>query len=55
VTSCAFAGPNLSQLVIVTSKRLLDTAARDAQVHAGDLFVVEPDVPGVLPYPFVTP
>jgi sugar lactone lactonase YvrE len=54
VTSCAFAGPNLAQLVIITTKRLLDPAARATQAHAGDLFVVEPEVPGVLPHLFAT-
>jgi sugar lactone lactonase YvrE len=52
VTSCAFAGPHLTQLVIITTKRLLDPAARAAQVHAGDLFVLEPGVPGVHPHVF---
>jgi sugar lactone lactonase YvrE len=55
VTSCAFAGPNLAQLVIITTKRLLDPHARATQTHAGDLFVLEPDVPGVLPHSFTTP
>jgi sugar lactone lactonase YvrE len=55
VTSCAFAGPNLAQLVIITTKRLLDPTARANQVHAGDLFVIEPEIPGILPYSFKTP
>ena len=50
VTSCAFAGPDLRYLAIITTKRLLDAEERRRQVHAGDLFVVEPRVPG-LPVP----
>lgn len=52
VTSCAFAGPGLKELVIVTTKRLLDEQARTQQTHAGDLFIVETDSPGVPPHLF---
>lgn len=52
VTSCAFAGPSLQDLVIITTKRLLDENQRLAQPHAGDLFVVRPGVPGVEPHRF---
>jgi sugar lactone lactonase YvrE len=52
VTSCAFAGPGLTHLVIITTKRLLDPSSRAAQTHAGDLFVIEPEVPGVAPHMF---
>lgn len=50
VTSCAFAGAALDELVIITTKRLLSDAQRKTQVHAGDLFVVSPDVPGLPPH-----
>ena len=46
VTTCAFAGEGLRQLVVVTTKRLLDARGRQAQSHAGDLFVIEPPAPG---------
>lgn len=52
VTSCAFAGPGLRHLIIITTKRLLSAEERTLQTHAGDLFVVEPEVPGILPYLF---
>ena len=52
VTSCVFAGPKLEHLVIITTKRLLDAAARAQQTHAGDLFVMEVDIPGAAPYLF---
>jgi|SRR5580700_1448164 sugar lactone lactonase YvrE len=52
VTSCAFAGPGLAQLVIITTKRLLEPAARSLQTHAGDLFIIEPKTPGVAPHLF---
>jgi sugar lactone lactonase YvrE len=52
VSSCAFAGPDLTELVIVTTKRLLTPEARAEQSHAGDLFVIEPSVPGVAPHHF---
>lgn len=52
VTSCAFAGPHLRELVIVTAKRLLDDRARAQQTHAGDLFVAELQTPGVAPHLF---
>lgn len=50
VTSCAFAGPDLDRLVIVTAKRLLDVAGRRAQPEAGNLFVCEVSVPGLPPH-----
>lgn len=52
VTSCVFAGPDLRHLVIITTKRLLDDEGRKAQVHAGDLFVIEPGVRGLQPHLF---
>jgi sugar lactone lactonase YvrE len=52
VTSCAFAGPDEAQLVIVTTKRLLDAEGRRTQAQAGDLFVVEPGVRGAPVPPF---
>lgn len=48
VTSVAFAGPGLEHLVITTSKRLLSSAQREAQASAGDLFVVQPGVRGLV-------
>ena len=48
VTSMAFAGPALDQLVITTSKRLLSPADRAAQPLAGDLFVTRPGVRGLV-------
>ncbi len=50
VTSCAFGGPDLSQLFITTAAIGLDRAARRAQPLAGGLFVCEPGVGG-LPTP----
>lgn len=52
VTSCAFAGPDLDRLVIITTKRLLDEEARKSQPHSGDIFVVEPGVRGLPPHLF---
>jgi sugar lactone lactonase YvrE len=43
VTSCAFAGPQLDQLVITTARRDTDRS------EAGGLFVAEPGVQGRLP------
>lgn len=50
VTSCAFAGESLTQLVIITTKRLLDPESRARQTHAGDLFLAEVDTPGLPPH-----
>lgn len=52
VTSCAFAGPDLDQLVIITTKRLLSDDDRAAQPHSGDLFVLTPGVRGLPPHRF---
>jgi sugar lactone lactonase YvrE len=46
VTSCAFAGDGLKQLVVITTKRLLDDRSRHEQTHAGDIFVLEAPAPG---------
>lgn len=50
VTSCAFVGEHLDELVIITTKRLLDGEQRRRQSQAGDLFIVRPDVPGLPPH-----
>jgi len=47
VTSCAFVGEQLQQLVIITTKRLLGEKERIEQAHAGDLFIVDAPAPGV--------
>ncbi|MDB5682919.1 MAG: hypothetical protein JWM38_974 [Sphingomonas bacterium] len=51
-TSCAFGGPALDQLFITSATIGLDRSARDAQPHAGDLFVAAPGSKGVLAPPF---
>jgi sugar lactone lactonase YvrE len=50
ITSCAFFGPRLDQIVITTAKRLLSPAQRAEQPYAGDLFTFDPLVGG-LPEP----
>lgn len=52
ITSCVFAGPEMRHLVIISVKRLLDEAGRQAQPHAGDLFIVETGVRGLRPHLF---
>jgi len=52
VTSCAFVGARLDQLAIITSKRLLNEEQRQAQSHAGDLFLIEVETPGLEPHKF---
>ena len=47
ITSCAFAGPELDALVIVTAKRLLSPAQRAAQPMAGDVFILRPGAKGI--------
>jgi sugar lactone lactonase YvrE len=47
VTSVAFAGPRLDTLYITSARTDLDAAARAAEPHAGDLFVVDPGVSGL--------
>lgn len=50
VTSCGFAGPRLRELVIITTKRLLTSEQRRQQPQSGNLFVIEPAVPGIAPF-----
>lgn len=50
VTSCAFGGPELTQLFITTAATGLDPRARREQPLAGGLFICEPGVAG-LPVP----
>ncbi|MDP6690203.1 MAG: SMP-30/gluconolactonase/LRE family protein [Alphaproteobacteria bacterium] len=50
VTSCAFGGPDLTQLFITSAAIGLDEGARRAQPLAGGLFICEPGVGG-LPTP----
>lgn len=52
VTSVAFAGPDLDELYITTARTDLDSAGLAAEAHAGDLFVVDPGVAGILPARF---
>ena len=47
ITSCAFAGPELDALVVVTAKRLLSPAQRAAQPMAGDVFILRPGAKGI--------
>lgn len=49
VTSCAFGGPQLDQLLITTASIGLDAAQRAQQPGAGDLFMAYPGVAGVAP------
>jgi sugar lactone lactonase YvrE len=47
ITSCAFAGPDLDALVIVTAKRALSAEQRADQPLSGDVFIVKTDTKGV--------
>jgi sugar lactone lactonase YvrE len=47
ITSCAFAGPALDALVVVTAKRALLAEQRAGQPLSGDVFVVKTDAKGV--------
>lgn len=49
-TACALGGPDLKTLFITTAKQRLSTAELAAQPHAGDLFSIAVEVPG-LPEP----
>ena len=51
-TSCAFGGPDYSQLYVTTATRGLDAGARASQPLAGRLLVVDVDVRGVPPVRF---
>lgn len=46
VTSCAFGGPNLSELYITTAWIRLGEQGRHAQAHAGDIFWLPTDFTG---------
>jgi sugar lactone lactonase YvrE len=50
VSSCAFVGPDLKQLVVTTSTG--DNGWHDEQEYAGMTFLVETDVTGKAPYVF---
>lgn len=52
VTSIAFAGSRLDTLYITSARTDLDPAARAAEPHAGDLFVVDPGTSGLPPCRF---
>ena len=47
VTACAFGGPELKDLYITTARRDLQGESLNDQPHAGGLFHVRVDVPGV--------
>ena len=49
-TSCMFGGPNLNQLYITSAIKNLPVAELEKQPEAGNIFVIEVDVPG-LPEP----
>jgi sugar lactone lactonase YvrE len=46
-TACAFGGPELKHLYITSAAYGLDDAAHQKEPHAGGLFMIEVDVPGV--------
>jgi sugar lactone lactonase YvrE len=52
--SCALGGPGLRTLFITTAKQKLDAEQLRIQPHAGDLFAVEVDVPGMPDVEFAT-
>jgi sugar lactone lactonase YvrE len=51
-TSCAFGGPDLTDLYVTTASIELSAAERDRQVHAGGLFRCRPGVAGRAPHRF---
>ena len=52
VTSCAFGGPDLSELFVTTARSGLTDAALSGQPLAGGLFRVRPGVRGLPSHPF---
>jgi sugar lactone lactonase YvrE len=50
-TMCAFGGEDLKTLFVTTARNPLSEQALSKQPHAGDLFAIEVDVPGI-PEPF---
>ncbi len=46
VSSVAFGGPSLDQVYITTARKGLSPATLSEELHAGDIFVVEPGVTG---------
>jgi sugar lactone lactonase YvrE len=52
ITSCAFGGPNLSDLYVTSATAGLAEAQLAEQPHAGGLFVVRPGVAGLPSTPF---
>jgi len=52
VTSCAFGGPELSDLYITTARLRIDESSLREQPLSGGLFRVEMDVPGVQAFEF---
>ncbi len=55
VTSCAFGGPELTDLYVTTSRQGLSDGQRAEQPHAGGLFRIRGAGRGVLPDVFVGP
>lgn len=53
ITSCAFCGPELDKLVIVSAKRLLNDTQRESQPQAGDLFIADAPYPGVRSHQYI--
>jgi sugar lactone lactonase YvrE len=54
VSSVAFGGPSLEDLYITTAREDLSAAQLGAEIHAGDLFVARPGVPGLVSDRFKT-
>lgn len=52
VTCCAFGGQNYDLLYITTARTGLDFLALSEQSHAGSLFCIKTDVPGIPSYRF---
>ena len=46
-TSCALGGPDLRTLYVTTAKQRLSEAALAAEPHAGDLFAIRVETPGI--------
>jgi len=52
VTSCAFGGPDLTQLYLTSARINLNEAELVKQPHAGGLFLATPGVRGIPAYEF---